>query len=155
MKRKWALGLCEGLMTQAVLSVPEVIIFLVFSCLLSNHHGDRWGGGKTGRKGIKKKVFQLFTPSFRKKLPQLPAYHGIQIVLSQQMTCFCWICCTYHDSPCHLQRNDTLLQQQLRTLSGCRNMHQLSLARTEHQSVNYIITISYSSPKSLLSISVG
>lgn len=41
MKRKWALGLCEGLMTQAVLSLPEIIIFLFFSWLLSNHHGKQ------------------------------------------------------------------------------------------------------------------
>lgn len=39
MKRKWALGLCEGLMIQAVLSLPEIILFFAFSWLLSNHHG--------------------------------------------------------------------------------------------------------------------
>lgn len=57
MKSKWALSLCEGLMTQAVQSLPEMIIFLVFSWLLSNHHRERVGGGKTERKGIKKKQF--------------------------------------------------------------------------------------------------
>lgn len=56
MKRKWALGLCEGLMTQAVLHLPEMIIFLVFSWLLSNHRGEG-EGGKTEWKGIKKKQF--------------------------------------------------------------------------------------------------
>lgn len=56
MKRKWALGLCKGLMTLAVLSLPEMIIFLVFSWLLSNHYGEQ-GGGKTDQKGIKKKQF--------------------------------------------------------------------------------------------------
>lgn len=44
MKRKWALGLCEGLMTQAVLSLPEMILFLAFSWLLSNHHGEQGEG---------------------------------------------------------------------------------------------------------------
>lgn len=61
MKRKWALGLCEGLMTQAVLSLPEMIVFLVFSWLLSNHHGERWGegGGKT-EEGNKEKAILAF-----------------------------------------------------------------------------------------------
>lgn len=39
MKRKWTIGLCEGLIIQTVLSVPEMIVFLVFSWLSSNHHG--------------------------------------------------------------------------------------------------------------------
>lgn len=45
MKRKWTIGLCEGLMTQTVLSVPEMIVFLVFSWQSSNHHGGEKGGG--------------------------------------------------------------------------------------------------------------
>lgn len=46
MKGKWALCLCEGLMTQAALSLPEMILFFffAFSWLLSNHHREQGEG---------------------------------------------------------------------------------------------------------------
>jgi len=90
MKRKWALGLCEGLITQAVRSLAEVIIFLAFSWLLSNHHGEQLAGEKTERKGIKKKQFLLFTPPFRKN-----CLSYLRIIDTDSTTSanylFCWI----------------------------------------------------------------
>lgn len=61
MKRKWALGLCEGLMTRAVQSLPEMIIFLVFSWLFSNHRGEQGKGGQEDREqGNKEKAGLAF-----------------------------------------------------------------------------------------------
>lgn len=63
MKRKWDLGLCEGLMTQAVLSLPEMILFLAFSWLLSNHHREQ-GGREDREKGNKEKAILAFYSFF-------------------------------------------------------------------------------------------
>lgn len=61
MKRKWALGLREGLMTRAVRSLPEMIIFLVFSWLFSNHRGEQGKGGREDREqGNKEKAGLAF-----------------------------------------------------------------------------------------------
>lgn len=63
MKRKWALGLCEGLMTQAVLSLPEMTLFfspLVGFCLIIM--GSR--GREDREKGNKEKAILAFYSFF-------------------------------------------------------------------------------------------
>lgn len=101
MKRKWAIGLCEGLMTQIVLSASEIIIiFLVFGWLSSNHPGEM--GVEVREEGNKRNSNFNFLILVLERLLYLPTCHETDSTNSANYL-FCWICGTYCGSPCHLQ----------------------------------------------------